>query len=433
MRDPLSSNSVVNNEFRRNLYQDLSLDSFLHTHCAKKMVLSKELVPFTIADKRTIISPLIPFVSYPYEWCNAQFIIAAKHTLSIASQALAAGYEIKDASAWNIVFNGCQPIFCDHLSFEINKSERWWAFGQFTKHFIFPLCLHKYRNLNANETFKLSRDGMDPETARTLIGFKRFFTRYWPLMMKARTKQPKLNDAPSQKTTKPMHKNLFVVLRWFLKALSIKDVSKSNWSTYTSNRNHYAKSTAKLKYATVDSWLQDLRPSWVTDLGCNTGEFSKLSVKNGAKVVAVDFDHDSIQRLFVSDRNKSIFPVIANLDDFSGGRGWGGSEFPGLLQRLEEHSDVLLMLALVHHLAISIAIPYERIAELASKLTSRYLIIEMIDSTDHLAKRLAAQRNRNSQDFSIKHQKDAFFKFFNPVQEVVLPNSNRVIILMDKL
>jgi hypothetical protein len=432
MRDPLSSNDFSRVEFFRNLFQDLSPDSFLLTACAADMVEAQELVAFKFRGKRQVISPRIPFVSYPYEWCDAQFIGAAELTLTLSEKALAEGFELKDASAWNVIFVGCKPVFCDHLSFVRIRGHRWWAFAQFIRQFIFPLCLSKYRRLNANVSFKIGRDGLEPHQARTLMGARRFATRYWPLMLETSSKSGN-SAVPLNRLGRSIHKNLYLASRWFLKGLFITDQRHSTWSRYTMDRSHYSQVARQFKYQTVEKWLRVLVPSWLIDFGCNTGEYSKLAAACGAKVVALDLDHESIQNLYLSSRNEPIFPIVANLDDLLGGRGWGGFEFPGLVERLTGLADVLLMLALIHHVAVSCSIPYERIAELASNITKRYVILEMIDSSDPLVMRLATQRDRRREEFSIEHQRQAFGKFFGVVEETVLPESGRFLVLLEKL
>src|SRR6188472_1444520 len=61
----------------------------------------------------------IGFVSYPYEWCFGQLKDAALATLAIQQTALEYGMSLKDSSAYNVQFRGCQPVLVDTLSFEI--------------------------------------------------------------------------------------------------------------------------------------------------------------------------------------------------------------------------------------------------------------------------------------------------------------------------
>jgi SAM-dependent methyltransferase len=431
MRDPLGSITITETKVHRTLYQALPLNHLLYNKVAMEMVKHRELIAFEFVNDKEIISPRIPFVSYPYEWCNAQFMDAAKLTLSISEQALTAGCELKDASAWNVIFDGCKPIFCDHLSFQTISRKQWWAFAQFVKHFVLPLCIAKYRHLNANNSFKINHDGLSPDHAQTLMGLKRFLTRYWLLMLKPRlngiAEKTKIIQEPCSH-----HKNLYVMTRWFLSGVSQLHQRKSTWINYTEDRNHYSKKASLTKYQMVQEWLTTLKPNWVTDLGCNTGEFSKLAARLGAKVVAIDLDHESIQDIYLSNQGEPIYPVVANLEDIAGGRGWSGDEFPSLLTRLESHADLVLMLALIHHLAISSSVPYDDIAKIANRLSKRYLIVEMVDATDPLVQRLAGQHDRHSKEFSITRQQESFGQHFKTLEDFVIPESGRHLVLMEK-
>ena len=58
------------------------------------------------------------FPCYPHEITAAQLKEAAHLTLSLAMEALENDWILKDASAWNVLFDGGRPVFCDILSFE---------------------------------------------------------------------------------------------------------------------------------------------------------------------------------------------------------------------------------------------------------------------------------------------------------------------------
>lgn len=430
MRDPLGEIYFDKANVVRTLYQNLNDDSFLHTSCAHDLVFSGQLISFEIVNPRKIIAPRIAFVSFPYEWCDAQLADAALLTLDISEKILEVGFELKDASAWNILFDHCRPVFCDHLSFQKIEKQRWWAFSQFARHFIFPLCISKKLKLYACNAFKMSRDGIQPFQVAKLLGFKRFLTRYWLLMIGNESNYAKTQY--SEKTTRSFHKNLYVLSRWFLQGVSSIDRRASSWSDYAVDRNHYSDSDLNLKKELIETWIKKLSPGVVIDLGCNTGEFSNIAATYGANVIAIDSDHNSIQSLYLSSRGKSISPVLANLDDLYGGTGWAGNEFSGLIGRLTAYGDVLLMLALIHHLMISSSIPCDKVAQLASELTKRYLIVEMLNMSDCQVQTLALQRDRLPDDFDINVQKTSFCKYFKILEEIKLPDSGRFILLMEK-
>ena len=67
---------------------------------------------------KTIKPELIPFISYPYEWCFSQLKNAALTTLVLEKKALDFGMSQKDCSAYNMQFRKGKPILIDTLSFE---------------------------------------------------------------------------------------------------------------------------------------------------------------------------------------------------------------------------------------------------------------------------------------------------------------------------
>jgi hypothetical protein len=125
--------------------------------------------------------------------------------------------------------------------------------------------------------------------------------------------------------------------------------------------------------------------------------------------------------------------VFSNLGDLCGGAGWLGTEHSSLFNRLRNHANMVLMLAVIHHLAISESIPLELIADLAADTTKDYAIIEFIGEADPMVHTLAAQRSRDVSDFSMVRQLDAFKRRFHFVAERELTGTGRRLVLMRKI
>ena len=209
--------------------------------------------------------------------------------------------------------------------------------------------------------------------------------------------------------------------------------ASGHWKDYTDNRSHYESQALLAKQQQVHAWLENLRPDWVADFGCNTGEFSQIAASCGANVVAIDADHDAVQNLYLANCTKGnrIFPVLALLDDLSGARGWAGAEFPGLVSRLEQQFDVVMMLALIHHLAVSASIPLETIARFAAQCTKKWLIVELIGADDPQMQLLCTRHLRIPGEFSTNRQRDAFLTagFVLEAENLLLPSSRTLLLL----
>jgi ribosomal protein L11 methylase PrmA len=431
MRDVDGSIAFCEQTVVRRIHPEAAAKPFLHSPRGTALVQEGKLIPFRFTDADTSVSPRLPFVSYPFEWCDAQLHRAAQLTLDVSRDILAEGYELKDASAWNVIFEGNRALFCDHLSFQPVTTRQWWAFGQFTRHFLLPLAVSKKRGLKPHRTFSTWRDGMPPDAARELFGAARYLTRYWPLM----AAKEGGNDAggAAEKPGKAMHGNLYALCQHMLDGAKPRGSGKSAWSRYTEERRHYSTEASRDKERRVATWLERIAPAWVVDLGCNSGEYSHLAAKTGASVIAVDLDHDAIERIVLTHHESSaIHPVVCNLGDMVGGRGWSGDEFPSLMQRLARRADVLLMLALVHHLAISEAISLAQIAHMAAHVTRSYLIVELLVETDPMVQLLCSQRRRNPQDFAVALQEAAFAAHFDVVESHAIPGTGRKLCLLKK-
>jgi len=110
------------------------------------VIQSKRVAPDALgAESRGAVlvleHPLIPFVSYPYEWSFPALKSAALLHLDINLKALDYGVSLSDASAYNIQFIGPNPIFIDRLSFKRYKEGEFWAgHRQFCEQFLNPCC-----------------------------------------------------------------------------------------------------------------------------------------------------------------------------------------------------------------------------------------------------------------------------------------------------
>lgn len=435
MRDPQARLTFGLNHVVRRLTTPLPSGHVLNTDIAQVWVKDQQLIPFEWLSSLSLQSPRVPFVTSPEEWCNAQLYDAAQLTLLLLEQANGKQADLKDASAWNVIFQGCKPVFCDLTSFEPLQTKTWWAAGQFVRHFISPLWLATATGLQAKDIFRMSRDGAMPEMVRDTIGWRRFMSRCWPLVAAANggsapaTKEEGISAAE----VKAFRQRLVASLRWMMLAVKPRQSKLTPWAAYTEQRDHYSAKALDAKRVQVAKWLEQLRPTWTLDLGCNSGEFTQLALDAGSKVIAVDGDHDAVQALYRKHaESNSVYPVVAFLDDIHSGRGWAGTEHAGLANRLVKSADMVMMLALVHHLCIAAAIHLEQVARFAAACTRRWLVVEWLEPRDPQVILLCSQRKRNPAEFDVQRQRQAFLDAgFVVLGEIVLPQDTRRLALLE--
>ena len=108
-------------------------------------------------DAVAVLEPeRVDFISYPYEWSFGQLRDAALLTLELQERALARGFTLRDASAYNVQFVGGRPLFIDTLSFEPREEGAPWAgYRQFCEHFLVPLALMSRVDVRAGSLLRV--------------------------------------------------------------------------------------------------------------------------------------------------------------------------------------------------------------------------------------------------------------------------------------
>jgi SAM-dependent methyltransferase len=168
----------------------------------------------------------------------------------------------------------------------------------------------------------------------------------------------------------------------------------SEWADYA-RQHSYSENDFDAKRAFVESVIRDAGARSVWDLGCNTGTFAGLAARHSPLVLALDADHLAVERLFrdtaamVSGR---ILPLVQNLADPSPAWGWNLRERQSLPAR--GRPQLVLCLALVHHLVIGANVPLRRFVEWLAALGGD-LVIEFVGRED--AKVATLLRNRVDQ------------------------------------
>jgi predicted RNA methylase len=92
------------------------------------------------------------------------------------------------------------------------------------------------------------------------------------------------------------------------------NTSSQEWVEYNQSRL-YSPAEIERKKSVVRRFLESHKPKTVLDAGSNTGEFSFLAAEAGARVIAVDSDHDATDALYRRARNErqQIHPIWMDL------------------------------------------------------------------------------------------------------------------------
>ena len=389
----------------------------------------------------------IAFPSYPYEWAPEMLYRAGRLTLDLAEGVLTEGFGLKDATPYNVLFRGPEPVFVDLLSFERRdpRDPVWKPYAQFARAFLLPLLANKYFGLELKQLFLASRDGLEPEEVYGLCGVMQrlrppFLTLVsiptW-LSSKSGKDQAKIyreRRLGSAGQASYVLDLLFKRLRRQLKKVEPWRRRRSEWTDYVSFNKSHAPDYLAEKQAFVEHALREFKPRNVLDVGCNTGYFSRIAAQVGAGVVAIDQDPATVGELWreATASGLNILPLVCDLTRPSPSVGWRNGETLSFLARAQGAFDLVLMLAVIHHMLVCERVPLDEILSLAVDLTTDLLIVEFVGPDDPMFQRLARGRDHLFKDLTNDAFRNACLRRFDVVLCRRLAGAYRWIYLLKK-
>ncbi len=413
------------------LYKDLTDNSLLISHK------ETDVQPLDTDKAYKVIEPeIIPFISYPYEWCFNQLKDAALTTLSIQKRALKFDMSLKDCSAYNIQFKNGKPIFIDTLSFEkYREGEPWVAYRQFCQHFLAPLALMCHTDIRLNQLFRTYIDGIPLDLASKLLPFKTRFS--FPLLLHIHLHSKSQSHFADKTISKGRRKMSRLAHNGFIDSLEsiVRKLTwqpkGTEWGDYYKDTN-YSPDAAAHKKQLLNDFLTQINPKAVWDFGSNEGTFSRIASDRGIQTVSFDIDPAAIEKNYrqcVQKKESNILPLLLDLTNPSPGIGWENRERMSLLKR--GPADAVFALALIHHLAISNNLPFGKIADFFSKIC-KSLIIEFVPKNDSQVERLLLTREDIFPNYTQQSFEDEFKKYFKIKTITQIKNSKRTLFYMER-
>jgi SAM-dependent methyltransferase len=397
------------------------LKAFLASNTAARFERTGRLVSSRVLDKSQSEALLeqgseglaiehepIRFQSYPYEWPPEMLYAACELTLDLADSLLDEGLGLKDATPYNILFRGPDPVFVDVLSFEkrVPGDPIWLANAQLERTFLLPLLVNRTFGVRLAQLLTVRRDGLEPEEVyRFSRGLNRFSPGFFSLVTlpvwfgAARDRDDlslyrprKLADVEKARF---VLRSLFKRLRRTLRRLEPSGSRQSTWSEYMDGKNNYTEESFEAKTKFVDEALVEFAPARVLDVGANTGHFSMLAARHGSNVVAIDHDEVVVGEIWrrAKAEKVNVLPLVVDVTRPTPALGWRNGECASFLDRARGEFDAVLMLALIHHMLVTERIPLAEIINLAAELTQDILIIEWISPQDLMFRRIARGRD----------------------------------------
>lgn len=383
----------------------------------------------------------IPFISYPYEWSFGMLKDAALLQLDLLLAALDEGMTLKDGSPYNVQWLGSQPVFIDIPSLTLDDVDAPWSgYRQFCQLCLYPLLLTAYKQIAFHPWLKGSLEGIEPADANALFSLTDLLRPgifgHVSLQAKLGARYGGMNkDIKGEVQKAGFNKEM---VRTNVKGLK-KLVSRLTWQRDTSTWSHYTELThysdtdtnAKKQFVTQVLKQQHRRLIW--DLGCNTGTYSELAALHADYVVALDGDHLAVEHFYQRlklQQQGNILPLVTNFTDPSPNRGWRCRERRTLPAR--GTPDLVICLALIHHLVIGGNIPMQEIISWLSSLGEE-LIIEFVAKDDPMVRRLLINKPDQYADYDIRYFEQYLQNYFRICSQYPLGSGNRYLYYAKRL
>ncbi len=383
---------------------------------------------------KTLQPEIIPFISYPWEWSYDMLRNAALLTLKLARDSMGFGMMLKDASVFKIQCRNAHPVLIDTLSFEkYEPSKPWIAYRQFCEHFLGPLLLMYYSRQDLRNLLLSWPDGVPLSVTQSLLPWRSRLSFYSYLHIHlhasmARKSVPQTSGAVRNFSAKKMEQ-LLDSLSSLVKSLEWKGIS-TTWKDYykeANQREGYVPAKEKI----IEQWLKELpQLRTAADLGANEGNFSFLLARQNIHTVSTDFDHEAINTLYKKlgmEKIGNIQPLVIDLSQPSPAVGLNNRERASFLARVAV--DLVLSLALIHHLCIGKNSPFRSVASMFSKM-GRFLIVEFVPKEDEKVQFMLQQKEDIYPDYTESNFIRTFETCFTIIKKEIIAGSGRTLYLM---
>jgi hypothetical protein len=377
----------------------------------------------------------IPTVSYPYEWSFGMLKEAALLQLDLIRGALDEDLSLKDATPFNVQFRGAQPVFIDVASFERREAgDPWPGYRQFCQTFLYPLMLQAYKGVSFRPWLRGRLEGVEPGDCRRLMSVRDWLRPGVLRHVHLHASVERREEAAVGSVKAELRAARFPVeairhnvagLRRLVAGLAWNRAS-SAWSGYAGTHS-YSSSDQATKAAFVDEAIGSRPCAIAWDLGCNTGEYSRILARHAKQVVAIDADELAVERFHAAlkgERHASILPLVMDVTDPSPALGWRLAERRALGDR--RRPDFLTCLALVHHVVVGGNVPLAEFVEWLAGL-SPALVIEFVSKADPMAQRLLANKRDTYADYDLEHFEACLTRHYTVRRRQPLSSGTRVL------
>ncbi|MBI9042007.1 hypothetical protein [Lutibacter sp.] len=310
----------------------------------------------------------INFMLHPSEYTNKMFWDVAYMYISLCKELYNNhGILTVDAHPWNVTFEGTKATFFDFSSlYKGNVIGKNWI-DEFGKYFAIPIRLASI----SKKTFPLSLEYRREHLNGFGLSFlnkrliKKLFNKKFESISKYKGRPNDVFDK---------------ILDWLDKNKPI-NAKNEYWLNYEQSHLAEIGNPKTIKQKFVHKILSTKNPKTVLDLASNKGYYALMAEKLGASVMAFDYEEETINQCYYKaiDVESNITSALMNFYLPTPPMGVGLMS-KSAFDRLG--SNIVLALALVHHICLVQRIPVYIFCEICKKYAKDGVMLEFIDPND---------------------------------------------------
>lgn len=366
----------------------------VYERVCKSETLIKSIVKTCVLENNNT-SPLVfqheflPLVSYCSEWSPSMFRDYVLYMIDFIAELDKIGLGIQDPSLYNATFHNGKFVYVDYSGIFWDKTN-WFIMQTFIELHINTLII--ILKCQSKGYMYLQNPMMVAKFA-DVVGYlnKQEILQYHEMF-----------SGCEKSTVNGEVLKACEILKDYVNLLTSDFASVSDWTGYQDNL-YSQKQTQKdytRKQKEVLSLVRSVSPKTLLDLAGNMGWYSLTLSKELNYAVTIDIDtgiSDSAYEILMKLNVKNVYPISLN---FIAPTPALYRNVPVYTEPIHPHikgaidrfkCEMVLVLAVIHHLALSQGLSFEEIVGQVYLFTGRYLIIEFIDREDEWVVRYLRQ------------------------------------------
>ena len=329
----------------------------------------------------------VPFVSYPQEWCAAMFKDAARAYLELVEQLVSQGLTLKDTHPWNLLFDGCRPVYVDLTSIrQITDIAHFISVEKFRRYYLYPLLLMTHGQERIARHLMPDYEGissadlsllMAQPTLTVSAALKDRVKRAVPDACRKRLKRglESFGLLHSRKKGQQSTFDCLPTLRRELENIRLRAVN-DDWSAVDSIRSSQDASAPALQ--SLDGVIARLQPSSVLIIGATRRASCRLATLAQRKVIAFAKDSTQVTRLYYDGRDKNLplLPLVMDFVDPTPSRGLSSHLSIAAAERLQ--CDMVVAFGVVEQLVSERSLRFDQVVDGLAQFAKRFLIVDFV-------------------------------------------------------